>query len=63
MGPRGCIGQNMGYLQTRLLFTKLAWKLDWEHVNKGEVDWERDTKLYSMWVKPPVIAKFKSSSP
>ena len=53
----------MGYLQTRLLFSKLVWKLDWEHVNKGEVDWERDSKLYAMWVKPPVVVRFKSTRP
>lgn len=58
MGPRGCVGQNMGLLQARLLFAKLAWRLDWEHVNRGEVDWERQIKLYALWEKPPVVARF-----
>ncbi|KAF7537746.1 hypothetical protein G7054_g3474 [Neopestalotiopsis clavispora] len=62
MGPRGCIGQNMGYLQTRLLFCKMAWKLDWEHVNKGKVDWERDVRLYSMWTKPPVVVRLQNTN-
>jgi len=50
----------MAYLQARLLFAKMSWKLEWEHVNKGEVDWERDLKLFAMWEKPPVIVRFKA---
>ncbi|KAI0194231.1 cytochrome P450 [Astrocystis sublimbata] len=62
MGPRGCIGQNMGYLQGRILLAKMAWRLDWEHANAGEVDWERDVKLFAIWEKPPVLARFKRSA-
>lgn len=62
MGPRGCVGQNMGLLQSRLLFAKMAWKLDWEYVNKGEFDWESNIKLYALWKKPPVIFRFKPTS-
>lgn len=60
MGPRGCIGQNMGYMQTRILFAKMIWKLDWEHVNAGEVDWERDVRLYAIWTKPKVMVRFRA---
>ncbi|KAI1746168.1 cytochrome P450 [Xylaria scruposa] len=62
MGPRGCIGQNMGYLQARLVLAKMAWRLDWEHANAGEVDWERDTRLYAIWEKPPVLVRFKPNA-
>jgi hypothetical protein len=52
----------MGLLQARLVFAKMAWRLDWEHVNKGEADWERDIKLYALWEKPPVIVRFTPTS-
>ena len=55
MGPRGCIGQNMGYMQSRII-----WSFDWELLNKGQVDWERDLKLYAIWEKPPVTVKYTS---
>lgn len=53
----------MGLLQGRLLFAKMAWKLDWEYVNSGEFDWERNIKLYALWEKPPVIVRFTPTSP
>lgn len=45
----------MGYMQGRIILAKMIWRFDWEHVNKGEVDWERDLKLYAIWEKPPVL--------
>lgn len=61
MGPRGCPGQNMGYRQTSILFAKMVWKFDWEFINRGEVDWDRDTRLYAIWKRPPVMVKFTNA--
>ncbi len=58
MGPRGCVGQNMGYMQARILLAKMLWRFDWELVNAGEVDWERDLRLYAIWEKPPVVVRY-----
>ncbi|RAH75491.1 cytochrome P450 [Aspergillus aculeatinus CBS 121060] len=58
MGPRGCIGQNMGYMQARIHLAKMIWEFDWELLNQGEVDWERDLRLYAIWEKPPVIVRY-----
>ncbi|KAL8797417.1 MAG: hypothetical protein Q9182_007207 [Xanthomendoza sp. 2 TL-2023] len=58
MGPRGCIGQNMGYMQGRIILAKMIWYFDWVLLNKGQVDWERDFRLYAIWEKPPVIVKY-----
>jgi hypothetical protein len=52
----------MGYLQARLVLAKMAWRLDWEHANAGQVDWERDVRLYAIWEKPPVLVRFKPKS-
>lgn len=58
MGPRGCIGQNMGYMQGRIILAKMIWYFDWELLNKGQVDWLRDLRLYAIWEKPPVVVKY-----
>lgn len=44
----------MAYLVLRITFAKLCWKFDWELVNKDQVDWDRDLRLYIMWQKPLV---------
>lgn len=58
MGPRGCIGQNMGYMQGRIILAKMIWSFDWELLNRGQVDWLRDLRLYAIWEKPPVVVKY-----
>ncbi|KAA6407227.1 MAG: cytochrome P450 [Lasallia pustulata] len=58
MGPRGCVGQNMGYMQARILFAKMVYRFDWELVDRG-VDWERDLRLYAIWEKPPVVVRYR----
>nr|CDP31274.1 Putative cytochrome P450 E-class, group I [Podospora anserina S mat+] len=60
-GTRSCIGQNMGYRQARILFAKMAWKLDWEVVNPHEFHWERDLRLYATWVRPHPRIRYKLS--
>lgn len=59
MGPRSCIGQNVGYRQARVLLAKMVWKLDWELVNADSINWERDLRLYAVWMRPPVMVRYK----
>lgn len=44
----------MAYLVLRIIIAKLCWKFDWELVNKDQVDWDRDLRLYMIWQKPTV---------
>ena len=48
----------MAYVQGRIVLAKMIWYFDWELVNKGQVDWQRDLKLYAILEKPPVIVKY-----
>ncbi|KAK1701965.1 cytochrome P450 [Colletotrichum lupini] len=53
-GSRNCLGQAMAYLVLRIMFAKLCWKFQWELLNKNEMDWDRDLRLYIVWQKPKV---------
>lgn len=44
----------MAYLVLRIIVAKLCWRFDWEMVNRAQVDWDRDLRLYMIWQKPPV---------
>lgn len=48
----------MVYLQSRIILAKMIWYFDWKLVNQGQVDWEREVKLYAIWEKPPVIVRY-----
>lgn len=63
MGSRGCIGQGVAGMLLRAILGRLAWRFDWEMLNKGEVYWERDIRLYSVWRKPPVMVRFHPAPP
>jgi cytochrome P450 len=61
MGPRGCIGKAVGYMQARVVLAKLVWYLDCELLNGDEIDWERDNTLSAIWVRPSVWIRYKPS--
>ncbi|KAJ4397736.1 hypothetical protein N0V93_001971 [Gnomoniopsis smithogilvyi] len=58
MGPRGCPGLNSAYLQARLIIAKLVWTFDMEMTNGDKVDWDRDLKLFAIWLRPAVWVRF-----
>ncbi|KAF2741537.1 hypothetical protein EJ04DRAFT_583148 [Polyplosphaeria fusca] len=56
MGPRGCIGRYLAYMEMRLCLTRLFWLYDVESAD-GAPDWSMEgqienMKAYSTWVKP-----------
>ncbi|ETS87895.1 hypothetical protein PFICI_01723 [Pestalotiopsis fici W106-1] len=57
IGPRACLGINLAKVEARLTLAKLAWKYDWELLNK-EVDLLKESKLFTLWQKPDVRVKF-----
>ncbi|KAF8860170.1 cytochrome P450 [Acephala macrosclerotiorum] len=63
-GPRGCLGRNLAYLEMRMVLAKLFWQYDLAWLNSDEVDWERDTKGYTLWEKPDlrVLLRDRSAS-
>ncbi|KAF2994324.1 hypothetical protein E8E14_001802 [Neopestalotiopsis sp. 37M] len=57
IGPRACLGINLAKVEARLTLAKLAWKYDWELVNK-DVDLLKESKLFTLWQKPDVRVKY-----
>ncbi len=58
LGPRGCPGMFVSYQQAKSVLVKLLWTFDMELTNRNEIDWDRDCKLYALWVRPPVMVRF-----
>ncbi|KAF2728928.1 cytochrome P450 [Polyplosphaeria fusca] len=56
LGPRGCLGQNLAWMEMNTILCKVFWKLDLELVNT-DMDLHRDSKLDSLWDKPPLLIK------
>lgn len=50
-------------MELRILLAKMVWWFDWEIVQGTggkDVDWERDTRLYTLWKKPSLMVRFKT---
>ncbi|KAI4601526.1 hypothetical protein KJ359_011656 [Pestalotiopsis sp. 9143b] len=57
IGPRACLGINLAKVEMRLALAKLAWKYEWELVNK-DVDLMKESKLFTLWQKPDVKVRY-----
>lgn len=56
MGPRGCLGRNLAWIELSLLLSKILWVYDIELLNT-DVDWLRDSKMAMLWKKPKLMVK------
>lgn len=56
MGPRGCLGRNLAWIELSLLLSKILWTYDIELLNK-DVDWLRDSRMAMLWDKPKLMIK------
>ncbi|KAF2279248.1 cytochrome P450 monooxygenase-like protein [Westerdykella ornata] len=55
LGPRGCIGKNIFYLEVRSLLVRLFWHFDIELCEESK-NW-MDHKAFLMWEKPQLLVK------
>ncbi|KAK2755487.1 hypothetical protein FQN54_006424 [Arachnomyces sp. PD_36] len=51
LGPRGCLGRHLGWMEIRTTLTKLHFKYDFELLN-SDLDWHRDSLMHTLWQKP-----------
>ncbi|PMD33124.1 cytochrome P450 [Hyaloscypha variabilis F] len=56
LGPRACIGQNMAWMEMRILIAKMVFLFDYELVDE-KLDWERDSPAFILWQKPELWTK------
>jgi cytochrome P450 len=61
MGPRGCIGRNLTYVELRLILGALLWNFDIEFAD-GAPLWKPDNnfpglRAFNTWEKSPLMIK------
>ncbi|KAJ5420683.1 cytochrome P450 [Penicillium sp. CMV-2018d] len=61
-GPRGCPGLQAGYLQGRIILAKLLWSFDMELTNKDSIDWEKDIKMFAIWIRPDLVVRVRPAN-
>ncbi|OCL05723.1 cytochrome P450 [Glonium stellatum] len=63
LGPRGCIGRHLSYLELRLILASLLWNFDIERADLPGFDiWDlednlKHVKAFNTWDKPPLMCK------
>jgi len=56
LGPRACMGQNMAWMELRILIAKLVFLFDFELAD-DELDWDRDCACFRLWQRPDLWTK------
>jgi cytochrome P450 len=56
-GPRGCPGVAITYMEAKIFLARFLWTFDIELINKKEIDWERDIRVFTIWVRPEMYVK------
>lgn len=61
LGPRGCIGRNLSYMEMRLILTRILWNFDlistdgaWQWNPEGEM---KNMRAFMTWEKPDLNCK------
>lgn len=63
MGPRGCIGKDMSYMEMRLVLARMIYSFDVSNADSAEA-WNpeenmKNMKAYSTWQKPDLMVFIK----
>ncbi|CAJ2506367.1 Uu.00g004970.m01.CDS01 [Anthostomella pinea] len=58
LGARGCIGKSLGWMEMRTTLAKVIWTFDLELVDPS-MDWLRDSRMQTLWMKPPLRIRAK----
>ena len=51
--------KSLAYLEMRMVLAKMFWAYDIVWCNGEEVDWERDSKGYTLWEKPDLRVELR----
>ncbi|KAI1494267.1 cytochrome P450 [Biscogniauxia mediterranea] len=57
-GPRNCLGQSMAMHEMRLMLAKLLFSFDFELCDENQ-KWT-DQRVYSLWIKNPLMCRIKA---
>lgn len=56
LGARGCLGKSLGWMEMRQILAKLLYNFDLELADP-DLDWHRDSRMYTLWSKPHLHVK------
>ncbi|KAJ2998227.1 hypothetical protein NUW58_g388 [Xylaria curta] len=56
LGPRGCLGRNLAWMEMNTTLAKLHFKYDIELLSKN-LDWHRDSRMHTLWHKPSMYVQ------
>jgi cytochrome P450 len=56
LGPRGCLGRSLGWLELRTILCKIIWMYDLEMVNES-LEWHKESQMHTLWRKPELLVK------
>ncbi|KAK4210840.1 cytochrome P450 [Rhypophila decipiens] len=59
LGARGCLGRNLAWMELGTILAKLHWSYDLEFLNDNELDWHRDSRMATLWVKPELMVRVR----
>ncbi|KAH6962312.1 cytochrome P450 [Ilyonectria sp. MPI-CAGE-AT-0026] len=63
LGPRGCIGINLAYLEMRILLAKLVFAYDWELAEASKnTRWFEESTFQLLWEKPALRVIFSPAT-
>ncbi|TVY75180.1 Cytochrome P450 monooxygenase BOA3 [Fusarium oxysporum f. sp. cubense] len=64
LGPRGCIGINLAWLEMRIILAKLAFMYDWELAESSKhTRWFEESTFQLLWKKPQLRIIFNPRQP
>ena len=52
---------SLAYLEMRMVLAKMFWQYDLAWFNSDEINWERDTKGYTLWEKPDLRVMLRNA--
>ncbi|KAK7749836.1 hypothetical protein SLS53_000417 [Cytospora paraplurivora] len=59
LGPRGCLGRHLGWMELSTTIAKLVWVYDLEPLDRS-LDWHRDSHMHTLWIKPKLLVRAKN---
>ncbi|KAL4961628.1 cytochrome P450 [Aspergillus stella-maris] len=62
LGPRGCLGRNLAWIELSTVLAKLHFTYDLEWINR-DMDWHRDSRMATLWQKPDLIVRVHPAGP
>ncbi|KAL4799279.1 benzoate 4-monooxygenase cytochrome P450 [Aspergillus venezuelensis] len=62
LGPRGCLGRNLAWIELSTVLAKLHFTYDLEWINRN-MDWHRDSRMATLWQKPDLIVRVHPAGP